>query len=535
MQHEHHKKLKIYAFITAFVLLVGAIYYASYKISTTTSNLAQCREFFDNKDLENKKRLCCDTSHYNSSDSLCAAKCDTIGINPESSFCTEISLKQDQPGLSAQQIKPKAAKLPECKNFVIESQTEKIGDQYLLKAGQSLKVNYNIYSPEIKARSYIYEFFSYDDGKNNYKAISFEPGKSYRAFYNASDLGKVNQMNQIDGLHEDLYKQDLNNDSKYPKNILMVLSIIDQNQKRYLQGWNCFVKIKVDDTPNYCKNISISDKEISKGEVASITVTPNTPNVGNYDFRLVNTQNNKEISFSSQVISGYPAVNSNNSRVIVNGSGSNPAKINLSWTNLYKVDNNTNENLKNLKVTAYVRPRENVESDKVAACSVELKIKPDEGVKLCDDIKFNLYRKNSSGSYELIIPGASDTFTMKSTDYISIRSQAKKKDIKEFIYSFHNLDNINNKDYGKGKGYTKEGIRNPYPINFKKDVDLEITKYGQEDSSDASIKVYYEDLDSIDLLTGTRPRNVQVRAMFKNSNNELSQLDSSCVKEFRIE
>ena len=70
---------------------------------------------------------------------------------------------------------------------------------------------------------------------------------------------------------------------------------------------------------------------------------------------------------------------------------------------------------------------------------------------------------------------------------------------------------------------------------FKKDVDLEITKYGQEDSSDASIKVYYEDLDSIDLLTGTRPRSVQVKAFFKNSNNELSQIDSNCVKEFRIE
>lgn len=534
MHNEHHRKLKIYAFIVAFVLLVGAIYYASYKISSTTSNLAQCRDFFDNKDLENKKRLCCETTHYNSTDSLCSNKCDTIGINPESSFCTEVALKQEQPGLSIQQVKPKEPKLPECKNFVVESQTEKNGDQYLLKAGQSLKINYNIYSPETKAKSYVYEFFSYEDGKNNYRAISFEPGKSYRAFYNASDLGRVNQTNQIDGLHEDLYKQDLNNGSKYPKNILMVLSIVDQNQKKLLQGWNCYVKIKLDDTPNYCKGISISDKEISKGEIATITVTPNTPEVGNYDFRLINTQNNKEISFNSQVISGFPAVNTGNSRVIVNGNGNNPAKVNLSWVNLNKVDGNTNENLKNLKVTAYVRPRENVASDKVAACSVELKIKPDEGVKLCDNIKFTLYRKTGT-VYNEVTSGSNDTYTVKSTDYISIRSQAKRKDIREFIYSFHNLDNLNNKDYGKGKGYTKEGIKNPYPINFKKDVDLEITKYGQEDSSDASIKVYYEDLDSIDLLTGTRPRSVQVRAFFKNSNNELSQIDSNCVKEFRIE
>jgi hypothetical protein len=91
-------------------------------------------------------------------------------------------------------------------------------------------------------------------------------------------------------------------------------------------------------------------------------------------------------------------------------------------------------------------------------------------------------------------------------------------------------------DYGKGKGYTAEGIKNPYHINFKKGVDYEVIKKANETSdNDESIKIYHEDLDSIDLQTGSRPRKIQVRGNFITNNGETSNLDSDCIKEVQVE
>jgi len=531
MDHSHHKKIRIYIYAGAFLLLVGAIYYVSYSISNSTSKLAQCREIFDNKDLESKKKICCDIDHYNSSDELCKAKCETIGVNPDSSFCTETALKQDQPARTSQVTKPKIpTKMPECQSIGIQPNLEKEGDKFVLKAGKPLKLNYQIYSPEIKAKSYVYEFFSYEEGKNNYKAISFEQGKSYLGFYNASDLGRTNQSNEVVAFHEDLYKPDLNNNSAYPTNVLMTLSIIDTNRNKKLQNWNCFIKIKLDQTPNYCKEIKINDKEIARGETARITVTPNTINVNNYDFRIINLDNeNKEVSFDSPVNSN--AVGSDNSRIIVKGNKANPIDLNLTWSQLSRKDNNTNQNLKNVRIKAYVRPLENVTSDEVASCSVDFKLKGADGIAICEEMRINSY--DSKG---VLVKPSNNIETLKSGGYMTIYLFSKQKNIKDFIFSFHNLDNLISKDYGKGKGYTAEGIKNPYHINFKKGVDYEVIKKANETSdNDESIKIYHEDLDSIDLQTGSRPRKIQVRGNFITNNGETSNLDSDCIKEVQVE
>lgn len=535
MNHEHIKKIRIYIFSIAFLILVGAIYYVSYSISTTSSKLAQCRELFDNKDLENKKKICCDETHYNASDELCSAKCDTIGVNPNSSYCTETALKQGQPGVTKQITKPKSVtRVPECQSIGIDLNAEKSGDSFVLKAGKPLKLSYQIYAPEIKAKAYIYEFFSYEEGKNNFQAISFEPGKTYKGYYNASDTSKINQVNDVVAFHEDLYKPDLNMNSEYPKNVLMTLSIIDSQNSRSLQRWNCFVKIKLDQTPNYCKNIEVSDKEISKGESVRVTVTPNTVNVNNYDFRIINLDNDKEeVSFENPISSN--AVGQNNSRILLKGNKGNPTSLTLNWTQLYKKDKNTGNNLKNVRIKAFVRPLENVTSDDVASCSIDFKVLPDEGVKTCDGMKLTLVRvgKDSMGSN--VSKDSDGIYTMKSTDYMVIESKSKLSNVSKFIYTFHNLENLIDKDYGKGKGYTKEGIKNAYAINFRKNVDLEITKAGSGKDNDKRITIDYADFNSIDLLTGKRPKKVQVRSYFVDNNNQISGIDSKCVQEFRIE
>lgn len=536
MHHEHTKKIRIYIFSIAFIVLVGAIYYLSFSISTSSSKLAQCRELFDNKDLENKKKICCDESHYNANDELCAAKCDTIGVSPNSSFCTETALKQEQPGVTRQIAKPKIlTRLPECQNIGIEPNLEKDGDKFVLKAGKPLKFNYQINSPEIKAKSYVYEFFTYEDGKNNFQAISFDPGKSYIGYYNANDLTKSIQFNEVVAFHEDLYKPNLNMNSEYPKNVLMTISIIDTNKSRRLQGWNCFVKLKIDQTPNYCKNISISDKEISKGETAKITVTPNTVNVNNYDFRIINMDNNKrEVAFENPITNN--AIGDNNSRILVKGNKENPVDLNLSWSQLYKKDKNTDNYLRNIRVQAFVRPLENVISDDVASCYIDFKLKESEGLNLCEKMTINIYYKNSAGLYYLANENTQSNLVLKKDSYMNIYLYSKQKTIRDFIYSFHNLDNLIPKDYGKGKGYTKEGFKNPYHINFKKGVDYEVSKRANEDNdNDESIKVYYDDIDSIDLLTGSRPKKVQIRGNFVTINGETSNLDSDCIREVSIE
>jgi len=535
MHHEHTKKIRIYIFSIAFIILVGAIYYVSFSISTSTAKLTQCRELFDSKDLENKKKICCDESHYKAGDELCAAKCDTIGVNPESSFCTEIALKQEQPGITKEVRKPKVpTKLPECQSIGISTKVDRDGDKLVLKAGSPITFSYQILSPEIKAKTYIYEFFSYDEGQNNFKAISFDSGKTYKGLYNSSDQNKVNQINEVVAYHEDLYKPDLNMNSEYPKNVLMTLSIVDTNNTRKLQGWNCFVKLKIDQTPNYCKKIEISDKEITKGETAKITITPNTINVNNYDFRIINLDNDKnEVSFETPITSN--SVGSDNSRIILKGNKDKPTSISLNWSQLYKKDRNTNSYLKNVRIQAFVRPLENAVSDDVASCSVDLKVVPEEGIKSCDSLKITLYRKTSNSAVTEASKDSDGKYTMKSTDYLKIESKSKNSNVSKFIYSFHNLDNIIDKDYGKGKGYTKEGIKNAYSINFKKDVDLEITKAGNGKENDKSFTIYHEDFNSIDLLTGSRPKKVQVRGFFLDNNNQMSGLDSKCVEEFRIE
>lgn len=531
MDHLHHKKIRIYIYAVAFLILVGAIYYVSYSISNSTSKLAQCREIFDNKDLESKKKICCDTSHYNSSDELCKAKCETLGVNPDSSFCTETALRQDQPGKTSQIIKSKVpTKIPECQSIGIEPNLEKEGDKFVLKAGRPLKFNYQIYSPEVKAKAYVYEFFSYDEGKNNYKALSFDSGKSYIGYYNAVDMGRTNQSNLVVAFHEDLYKPDLNNSSQYPKNILMTLSIIDANKSRKLQNWNCFVRIKLDQVPNYCKDIKLNDKEIAKGETARITVTPNTINVNNYDFRIINLDNeNNEVSFDTPINSN--SIGNNNSRIIIKGNKASPVDLNLTWTQLNRKDTNTNQNLKNVRVKAYVRPLENVSSDEVASCSVDFKLKGADGIALCEDMKITYYDSNGR-----ILGSSNDTNVLKNGGFMNVYLYSKQKNIKEFVFSFHNLDNLIAKDYGKGKGYTAEGIKNPYHINFKKGVDYEVIKKANEsDDNDESIKIYHEDLDSIDLQTGSRPRKIQIRGNFITNNGETSNLDSDCVKEIQVE
>ena len=112
----------------------------------------------------------------------------------------------------------------------------------------------------------------------------------------------------------------------------------------------------------------------------------------------------------------------------------------------------------------------------------------------------------------------------------------KEKNIKDFVFSFHNLDNLIPKDYGKGKGNTAEGIKNPYHINFKKGVDYEVVKKANEENdNDESITVYHEDFDTIDLQTGSRPKKVQIRGNFVTVTGETSRLDSDCIKEVQIE
>lgn len=536
--HEHSKRIKTYIYLISFLLLIGAIYYASFAITNNSAKLAQCRDLFDSKDLESKKRLCCDSSHYNSQDELCKAKCDTLGVSPDSSFCSEIAIKQLQPGVAREIPKQpiRGVTVPECKNIVISPNIERVGDQFVLKPGTPLDLSYNIFSPDLKARSYVLEFFSYEQGKDNFKAISFDLNKTYRAFYNATDTNRTNQIIEVSGLHEDLYKPDLNNNNKYPENVLMILSIIDEKKNKTLQGWNCFVRIKVAQTPNYCKSIETSDKEIAKGETAKVTITPNTPEVGSFDIRIINRENNKEISIEGSAVANAQPDNASNSRYQIRGNGSKPITLNIPWQNIYKEDKNTDNQIKNIRVVSYVRPKENIESEKLTSCSVDIKLKDSEGINMCDNMNLKMIKKDpTNGNLSNVSADSDGKYTLKENHYLEIELNAKQKDIKEFTFSFHNLDNIIQKDYGKGKGFTKDGIKNPYSINFKKGVDFEVYKKSSSNNDDEeTIKIFYEDLDSIDLQTGSRPKNIQVRGMFRNNSDEISSLDSDCVKEFRV-
>jgi len=81
---------------------------------------------------------------------------------------------------------------------------------------------------------------------------------------------------------------------------------------------------------------------------------------------------------------------------------------------------------------------------------------------------------------------------------------------------------------------TKNNVKDAEPIYFSKSDPFEIEKETSKTDS-KSILVSYDDMNKIDLSTGQKPKNIQVRASFTNSEGRISKLDSDCVSSFKME
>ena len=76
----------------------------------------------------------------------------------------------------------------------------------------------------------------------------------------------------------------------------MVVSIVDQNDKKYLQQPFCFARFKVDNTPSYCKEFKVDNSVLSDGEKIKLSVESNLPATYSYEFRFQNLDNYNNVN-----------------------------------------------------------------------------------------------------------------------------------------------------------------------------------------------------------------------------------------------
>jgi hypothetical protein len=519
--HHHKNKIK-FGLLSFFVLIVIFLGFSAATSYLSYYGGGQCRDIFDNQPIENRQKICCNEDHYNSKDTLCKIKCDAIDVNPNSQFCQELKSSQTESPLAKEIEKPKPLpkQAPKCTEIKLVN-FDKGEDVFELKPSNPINIEMKISAKDLQPKYFLYEFFSIEGNDiSSIKPISFEKNKTLFAINPATFNSSGEYKDSVTTLHNFFYKQNLNNNNQFPKDVLVVTSIIDESGNKYLQPNSCFTRFTVDQTPNYCKNFSINQENLETGEKIKFSIESNSPTTDSFVFQFLNLDN-YEKSGGNKIYKpiSFEKVNNKNENYSIskNANGNSKLSFEMTWEDLYQKDlNNKNKFPKNIKVNAYVKPYEKSSLEELVACTVEFKLGGDEGIDNCEDISIGGATKNSDGS-----------ITLKTGQFITIKSEAKSKSITEFLYTFHNLDNLNSSKL-------VNNVKDAEPIFFSKSDPYEIEKSSSRTSS-KSILVSFDDLNKIDLSTGSKPKNIQVRAFFVNTDGRVSALDSDCAASFKIE
>lgn len=519
--HHHHNKIR---FAGIFVIILLAIYigFTAYSSFFSYYGNGQCRNIFDSQPLENRKRICCNADHYNAPDDLCKLKCDTLDINPESSYCKDLASNQSQSPLAKEIEKPKplSKESPKCTDIAIFNydKNEKTSE---LKPNNPLNIKMMVNAKDIQPTYFVYEFFTIEGNDiRTVKPISFSDGKTLMAVNPVKYTPSGEYTDSVTALHNFFYKENLRDNNKFPRDVLVVTSIIDEKGNKQLQPSTCFARFTVDQTPTYCKSFSLDSSSLDNDKNIKLSIQSNSPVTYSYEFKFLNL-NNYESSDGDKIYKSvsFERLNNKNEPYTVSKVANGQSKISfeLDWNDFYRKDlNNKNKYPKGIKVEAYIKPSLNTPINELVPCSVEFEVRGDEGVDLCEDISISGGTKNSDGSTSL-----------KSGQYLTIKSESKTRNISEFQYHFHNLDNLNSSKL-------KNGVKDAESIYFSKSNPFNIEKSSSKTDT-KSILVSYEDLNKIDLSTGSKPKNIQVRAFFVDSDDRVSKLDSKCVSSFKLE
>ena len=507
--HTHRHKIKtwaIYLFILGLVVYLGTSMYSAY----FAFQGGQCKEFFDTQTMDNKKRICCNPDQYNSKDNLCKIKCDTLEVNPESSYCQNLISSQEVSPLAKQIQKPTQIpnEEPKCTSMVITSSN----GTTTLKPSNPITFQVTAKALDIKPKYFFYEFYSYQNNDlKTLKPISFVKGKTLLAASPAKISSDGTYKDSITALHEDLFQEDLLNNNKIPQNVLMAVSIIDQNDKKFLQPYSCFARFDIDKDASSCKSLKVDNELLSDGEKINLSLQSNLPKTYSYEFRFQNLDSKELVSFNRSNGKNLPF------SVSKEANGNSTTNIELGWDDFYKEDLNNKKNYpQGIKVLAYVKPTADSNIDNINPCTVKFELDQDSGVENCKELNISGGTKNSDGSIFL-----------KPTQYITLEGVAKNKNVEVFDFGFFNLDNlITNKD--------KSGVKNANAIYFTKSDPFVIEKKTSKTDT-KSILVSYDDLNKIDLATGSKPKNIQARINFINSDDRSSKLNKNCVANFKLE
>lgn len=516
--HTHHHKIKtwsIYIFIFALIAYLGFSVYSTYNAFQG----GQCREFFDIQTIENKKRICCNPDQYNSKDSLCKVKCDALETNPNSPYCQNLLQSQGILPIAKEIQKPLPIpnEIPKCTGLVVSSKDGSM----TLKPSNPIKFDYSFKATDIRPKYYIYELYTFENNDiNTLKPISFVPGKTLFGISPATIAADGSYKDSFTALHENLFQENLNKGNKIPEDVLMIVSIVDQSDKKYLQPSYCFAKFKVDNTPSYCKSFKVNQEVLSDGEELKLSVESNLPITYSYDFRFLNLDNYQTINGSKEYkeISYNKAGNTNQSFAITKEArGASSLKIEIPWKDFYQPDlNNKNKYPESIRVLAYLKPTADSKIENIAPCKANFELDKDSGIDNCKELNISGGTTNPDKS-----------ITLKPNQYVTLEGISKSRNIERFEFSFFNLDNlITQKE--------KYGIKNAAPIYFSKSNPFEITKTTSKTDT-KSIIVSYDDFNKVDLGTGSRPKNIQARVTFINTDDRSSKIDKNCTVTFKVE
>jgi hypothetical protein len=519
--YHHHNKIR-FAGILVIILLAIYLGFTAYTSYYSYYGNGQCRNIFDSQPVENRKRICCNPDHYNAQDELCKIKCDTLDVRPDSDFCKELTANQSQSPLAKEIEKPKplSKESPKCTQLNIFNY-DKNEETSELKPNNPLNIKMLVTAKDIQPSYFVYEFFTIEGNDiSTIKPISFSEGKTLMAVNPVKFSSSGEYTDSVTALHNFFYKENLRDGKNYPKDVLVVTSIIDEKGNKQLQPSSCFGRFTVDQTPTYCKSFSLDSSELDNDKDIKLSIQSNSPTTYSYEFKFLNLRN-YETSDGDKIFKplSFQKVNNSNEPYSITklANGQNKISFDLQWDDFYKKDlNNNNKYPKEVKVAAYIKPSPNTPLNELVPCYVEFQLGGDDGIDNCEDISISGGTKNSDGSISL-----------KSGQYITIKSESKSKNITNFLYTFHNLDNLNSSK-------NKNDVKDASEIYFSKSNPFEISKSSSKSDS-KSILVSYDDLNKIDLSTGSKPKNIQVRTFFTNSEDRISKLDSKCVSSFKMD
>jgi hypothetical protein len=518
----HHNKIK-FSILTLFTVIILAIGVSLTFSLSATRYSQQCSTMFDTKDLDSKKRICCNSDHYNSSDSLCKIKCDTLEVSPDSQYCQEILDSQEESPLSKElsKMEEMLKDAPKCLNFSIKNTTESL-NYPLLKPSNPLLFEFNVEAQKIKPTYFVYEYYTIvNNDYTTIKPISFEQGKNLISVSPAKPGVGILYRDSFQALYENFFKQNLNDNRKIPQDILVTTSIIDDKNQRIPQPQNCNALFRVSELSSYCREFKItSTSNISPGVELELELVSNLPTTDSFELRFLNLDNftetnsiktYKPVSFDKENNTNKPLSFSENAR------GENKTDFSFEWSDFYQKDlNHENKYPERIRIEAYIKPSANTPIQNIRPCTVDFEMDKRSDLNLCKDLSVKGISKNSSGQY-VLKKGQEATFKLESTS----------KDLYDGIILFYNADNIDNDlKYKEIKALQ---------IYFQPNQSFSIIK-SMKDKYSISETLSYEDFDRIDYKTGKKPQNIIVSGQFRNKNYDFSYVNKDeCTLNLKIE